>query len=33
MNDFLIYSVEDDHEIANLIRLALEKSDFDVRCF
>ena len=33
MNDFLIYSVEDDHEIANLIRLALEKSNFDVRCF
>lgn len=33
MNDFLIYSVEDDHEIANLIRLVLEKSDFDVRCF
>ena len=33
MNDFLIYSVEDDHEIANLIRLALEKSDLDVRCF
>ncbi len=33
MNDFLIYSVEDDHEISNLIRIALEKSDFDVRCF
>ena len=33
MNDFLIYSVEDDHEISNLIRIALEKSDFDVRSF
>ena len=33
MNDFLIYSVEDDHEISNLIRIALEKSDFEVRCF
>ena len=33
MNDFLIYSVEDDHEISNLIRIALEKSDFEVCCF
>lgn len=33
MNDFLIYSVEDDHEISNLIRIALEKSDFEVRSF
>lgn len=33
MNDFLIYSVEDDHEISNLIRIALEKSDFAVRSF
>ena len=33
MNDFLIYSVEDDHEILNLIRIALEKSDFEVRSF
>lgn len=33
MNDFLIYSVEDDHEISNLIRIALEKSDFEVHCF
>lgn len=33
MNGFLIYSVEDDHEISNLIRIALEKSDFEVRCF
>ena len=33
MNDFLIYSIEDDHEISDLIRLALKKSDYDVRCF
>ena len=33
MNDFLIYSVEDDHEISNLIRIALRKSDFEVCCF
>lgn len=33
MNDFLIYSVEDDHEISNLIRIALEKSNFEVCSF
>ncbi len=33
MNGFLIYSIEDDHEISDLIRLALEKSGFEVRCF
>lgn len=33
MNDFLIYSVEDDREISELIHIALEKSDFLVRSF
>lgn len=33
MNDFLIYSVEDDNEISELIQIALTKFGFNVKCF
>ena len=33
MNDYLIYSIEDDEEIATIISIALTKSDFNVKTF
>lgn len=33
MNDFVIYSIEDDQEISEVIKIALSKNDFVVKCF
>lgn len=33
MNDYLIYSIEDDEEIATIISIALTKTDFNVKTF
>ena len=33
MDDFLIYSIEDDREISDILKIALTKFNFSVKCF